>query len=834
MTSASQHNTIAQCQEQKRTFTYDLIITTNFWKALNVGSDIGPCVPILRVVWRVEGGDQNHTRSTKWKVHTSCMNCEVARQLGEAAFTRVHRFVNEAKDEYDAELLYILSDYTFVFGHKQLESEKKMVTDKRTVVQKFKILLHGGSTMLPQFTVDVLLDENGETKRQVDSEIKQETPDQEGNTSKTKDQKLHVQAEQPNGQTCGYGCTLDQRSACEGAGVEQQQEQDASLVNAAVDKCFEQSQSPSEIISKNYLKAQEVLRALNINPDGWTRLTASTALALEPAKPSPPRTDSVSTVLCLDVSESIGAQGLEQLKKIAYNFIDGIETMAERFGLEENLGVVKVGGDASVVQDLTNDYGAVRDAIDNLVLGGFSPLFEGLVVSAASIEGRGCILHPFGIHTLKPRIIFMTDGYSTEEDQREGQDSVVPDYSLRVQLLRLTKNMAEHKSVVHPVTWVPVGRADKQYMCSLAKLGKQELVEGKGISSVCSYNRLQMTIAQILTCLASYDEDNSSQYNETVTEALTADMSKEEKEFVIQAVQDKLEGRGLLPDDGPSDFDNVLERDGLPPLGSRVRRGPDWNRQDEDVEGPGTIINHANDPQLLWVEWDLNGDRVYQYRYGYDEMYEVLLIDKARQLSAAELIEIGVKVKRGVDWSYGNEDGGPGAFGIVIRARGDGKVKVRWDNGHISSYNFGCDGRFDLEIRLEDGGGPAGALASPESPATTVPDNSNDNKETKLAMVTKAKPHIIWQWKDDNSDWRLYTKMQVEKLEKEYQRQRARSCVVEKGGQSFRVLFNPPMSEKPTSRGRKRDVQRIAMSSAELEQQIGLTSTLECGRWTWM
>lgn len=46
--------------------------------------------------------------------------------------------------------------------------------------------------------------------------------------------------------------------------------------------------------------------------------------------------------------------------------IAGIETMAERFGLEENLGVVKVGGDASVVQDLTNDYGAVRDAIGRM------------------------------------------------------------------------------------------------------------------------------------------------------------------------------------------------------------------------------------------------------------------------------------------------------------------------------------------------------------------------------------------------------------------------------------------------------------------------------------
>lgn len=35
----------------------------------------------------------------------------------------------------------------------------------------------------------------------------------------------------------------------------------------------------------------------------------------------------------------------------------------------------------------------------------------------------------------------------------------------------------------------------------------------------------------------------------------------------------------------------------------------------------------------------------------------------------------------------------------------------------LSAYMYVCS--------LEDGGGPAGALASPESPATTVPDNSN-------------------------------------------------------------------------------------------------------------
>lgn len=32
----------------------------------------------------------------------------------------------------------------------------------------------------------------------------------------------------------------------------------------------------------------------------------------------------------------------------------------------------------------------------------------------------------------------------------------------------------------------------------------------------------------------------------------------------------------------------------LPPLGTRVVRGLDWQYGDQDCEGPGTIVNHAN------------------------------------------------------------------------------------------------------------------------------------------------------------------------------------------------------------------------------------------------
>lgn len=35
-----------------------------------------------------------------------------------------------------------------------------------------------------------------------------------------------------------------------------------------------------------------------------------------------------------------------------------------------------------------------------------------------------------------------------------------------------------------------------------------------------------------------------------------------------------------------------LDSSHLPPLGSRVRRGPDWRYNNQDQGGPGTVVGH--------------------------------------------------------------------------------------------------------------------------------------------------------------------------------------------------------------------------------------------------
>lgn len=53
----------------------------------------------------------------------------------------------------------------------------------------------------------------------------------------------------------------------------------------------------------------------------------------------------------------------------------------------------------------------------------------------------------------------------------------------------------------------------------------------------------------------------------------------------------------ILEGFGKSSADQYMESssDSLPPIGSRVCRGPDWMWKNQDSDGPGTVIGHNND-----------------------------------------------------------------------------------------------------------------------------------------------------------------------------------------------------------------------------------------------
>ena len=60
---------------------------------------------------------------------------------------------------------------------------------------------------------------------------------------------------------------------------------------------------------------------------------------------------------------------------------------------------------------------------------------------------------------------------------------------------------------------------------------------------------------------------------------------------------------------------------------------------------------------------------------------------------------IGVRVVRGLDWKWGDQDGPPPSEGKVIGELGeDGWIRVQWDNGSTNSYRMGKEGKYDLKL----------------------------------------------------------------------------------------------------------------------------------------
>ncbi|XP_013417658.1 uncharacterized protein LOC106178850 isoform X2 [Lingula anatina] len=134
------------------------------------------------------------------------------------------------------------------------------------------------------------------------------------------------------------------------------------------------------------------------------------------------------------------------------------------------------------------------------------------------------------------------------------------------------------------------------------------------------------------------------------------------------------------------------------PVGSRVRRGPDWKWGNQDGEGLGTVVKDDN-VGLLSVQWDHN-DEVNIYRYGVEAAYDILASDETRELQPGETIAVGVEVQLGPDWMYDPYTvGGRHAVGYVYHVSEDGFVKVRWKNGQRVLCRFGFEGNYDVLVK---------------------------------------------------------------------------------------------------------------------------------------
>lgn len=135
-------------------------------------------------------------------------------------------------------------------------------------------------------------------------------------------------------------------------------------------------------------------------------------------------------------------------------------------------------------------------------------------------------------------------------------------------------------------------------------------------------------------------------------------------------------------------------------IGTRVRRGPNWQTGNQDdvssiaqIQVWGTVTNHSQGG-LVNVLWDNSNSGF--YRWGQQDAFEL----EINPPFWSSLLSPGTFVRRGPDWVYGNQDHDPSGnpvLGIVVGADDQGFVAVLWENGTTQRYRWG-NGSYDLVV----------------------------------------------------------------------------------------------------------------------------------------
>ncbi|PVD19285.1 hypothetical protein C0Q70_19771 [Pomacea canaliculata] len=389
----------------------------------------------------------------------------------------------------------------------------------------------------------------------------------------------------------------------------------------------------------------------------------------------------------------------------------------------------------------------------------------------------------------KPRIIMVTDGRPTDEATEHGKDLQTNINEVKFALVQLVTEFVskKHKTTPSPIFWVPVGsNPDRETIGCVYKM-------------VRKHPDMYQTKEQVLT----------------VVTALAGNLEISEKDYIVEEVcrkQSEPDNEQVDADDFNGVFEDTerVKSGVLLPLGTRVVRGQDWKWGNQDKDQPGTVIQHRQKDNWIYVLWDHGTHNA--YRYGDGGQFDVMQAShRPRILADSELIEVGVQVEKGKGWKSG-EDVGDGK-GVVIRKRKDGKIKVRWSNGYIGKYRFTSDKNSVLQVSEI-----CYAMTKSE-------DSSHVLSEEDQGAVGGHDPSEglgprVWFWRESKIDeWHMYDPELQEKIQSEYKRRPEGSCVVRRNGLNRRVLFKTNQ-EKTVDKGLVYEVKSEVVSEGNYQEVL--------------
>uniref|UniRef100_K1Q222 E3 ubiquitin-protein ligase MIB2 n=1 Tax=Magallana gigas TaxID=29159 RepID=K1Q222_MAGGI len=376
------------------------------------------------------------------------------------------------------------------------------------------------------------------------------------------------------------------------------------------------------------------------------------------------------TCLLLDLSGSMVGEPFNEMMVAVRTFVEGIASVFATQGIEENLGIATFGEQTGVIQHMTNDYDKVLEALDLLVPSGPSPMAAGLYMALACCFGHGCSPMDFRLENIKRMV------------------ALVPFLSIMCVIksvwLKETAEYLEKQSI--RVYAVSVCSMEPASLEQVSETTHGKMFKSTEINKLVKMTQNTATAAKLVENGFDFT-DSQVDDPEVKEEVLRYNLQGEWEDIVLQ-------GKYIEKNYNINHY-TELEDSNLPPLGSRVRRKPGWRYGDQDKGRPGTVVGHHKDRMSVFVEWDHGALIIYKSHTHFGQ--DVILVNEPRVLRD-EIIAVGCCVKRGVDWKYGNEDGGLESIGVVLKVNANGLIIVRWPNKNKHQYRFGFDGLFDVQL----------------------------------------------------------------------------------------------------------------------------------------
>eukprot|EP01028_Stygiella_incarcerata_P009123 TRINITY_DN4230_c0_g1_i1.p1 TRINITY_DN4230_c0_g1~~TRINITY_DN4230_c0_g1_i1.p1 ORF type:complete len:837 (+),score=219.33 TRINITY_DN4230_c0_g1_i1:117-2627(+) len=144
------------------------------------------------------------------------------------------------------------------------------------------------------------------------------------------------------------------------------------------------------------------------------------------------------------------------------------------------------------------------------------------------------------------------------------------------------------------------------------------------------------------------------------------------------------------------DFSDIHAAPEFLTMGMTVVRGKNWKWGDQDggTGSVGVILEDQQD-RSGWVHvlWDCGHRNAYRYDRSGEDAVDLMVIGHRELFASGDQpknLDIGMRVSRGRDWKWADQDGGEGRLGTVTRTpEGEDEwYAVEWDTGHHNHYRY--------------------------------------------------------------------------------------------------------------------------------------------------